>query len=146
MPVTFGSVGDIIAVGLLIKDLIKCLDDSRGSSAEYQAVIRELRSLDYALLEVELMFLSCQGSTELDALRANALHIAEQCGRCITEFRELVKKYGRSLQSGGSGHFIKDTALKFKWSSSEKEHLARFRAEIIAHCLSINMLVATTGV
>lgn len=42
MPITFGSVGDVISVCLLIKDLVKTLDDSRGSSAEYQEVIREL--------------------------------------------------------------------------------------------------------
>ena len=35
MPITFGSVGDIISLSLLIKDLIKFLDQVRGSSAEY---------------------------------------------------------------------------------------------------------------
>ena len=54
MSFTFGSFGDIVTLSLLIKDLIKSLDDSRGSSAEYQAVVRELWSLDKALLEVEV--------------------------------------------------------------------------------------------
>ena len=56
MPITFGSVGDIVSLCLLIKDLVKSLDNSRGSSAEYQAVIRELCSLDHALLEVAVFF------------------------------------------------------------------------------------------
>lgn len=34
MPITFGSVGDIITTGLLIKDLIKALHGSRGSASE----------------------------------------------------------------------------------------------------------------
>ena len=146
MPVTFGSVGDIIAVGLLIKDLVKCLDDSRGSSAEYQAVIRELWSLDHALLEIELLFLSNQGSKDLDALQDTALRIAEQCDSCIKGFREQVKKYKDSLQPESSGNFVKNAARKVVWNISEKEPLARFRAEIIAHCLSINVLIASAGV
>lgn len=52
MPITFGSVGDIISVSLLVKDILVALDDSRGSSAEYQGIIRELYILDRALLEI----------------------------------------------------------------------------------------------
>jgi hypothetical protein len=42
MPITFGAVGDIIFVCLLVKDLVEALDKSRGSKAEYQSAIREL--------------------------------------------------------------------------------------------------------
>jgi hypothetical protein len=42
MPLTFGAVGDIISVCLLVKDLVEVLDKARGSKAEYQAAIREL--------------------------------------------------------------------------------------------------------
>lgn len=42
MPITFGSVGDIISISLLVKDAMKALDVSRGSGGEYQGVIREL--------------------------------------------------------------------------------------------------------
>lgn len=146
MPVTFGSVGDIIAVGLVIKDLVKCLDDSRGSAAEYQAVIRELRSLEHALLEVELLFLSSQGSKELDALQETALRIAKQCDGCIGSFRKRVKEYKSSLQPESSSNLVKSVTRKIVWSTSEKEPLAKFRAEVIAHCLSINMLIASAGV
>lgn len=146
MPITFGSVGDIISLSLLIKDLVKSLDDSRGSSAEYQAVIRELWSLDHALLEVEVLFRSCGQNIQLNALTVTARECSEQCRKCITEFHEQVKRFGKGLRSGGSGSFLKDTALKIRWQVSEKEDLAKFRAEINAHCLSINMLLTTTGV
>ncbi len=106
MPITFGSVGDIISLSLLIKDLVKSLDDSRGSSAEYQAVIRELHSLDHALLEVEVLFRSCEQTVELNALRAAANECAEHCRTCISRFRERMKKFGKSLRprGGGSGN------------------------------------------
>ena len=145
MPITFGSVGDIISLCLLIKDLVKTLDSSRGSSAEYQAVIRELRSLDHALLEVEALIRSCQQTVQLNALTATVSQCAEQCRRCVTKFHEQLKKSGKSLQPGGSGSFVRDTASKIRWQVSEKDDLAKFRAEIIAHCFSINMLLTATG-
>ena len=54
MPITFGSVGDIISVCLIIKDLIKILDESRHST-EHQETIQELWALDRVLLKVELV-------------------------------------------------------------------------------------------
>lgn len=146
MPITFGSVGDIISLSLLVKDVVKSLDNSRGSSVEYQAVIRELWSLDHALLEVEVLFRSCEQTIQLNALSATVNICAEQCRKSITKFNEQMQKFGKSLQSGGSGSFIRDTALKVRWQVSEKEDLIKFRAEINAHCFSTNMLLTTTGV
>ena len=145
MPITFGSIGDIISLSLLIKDLIKCLNSSRGSSAEYQAVIRELQNLDHALLEVEALTRSCEQTVQLNALTATVDQCAEQCRKCITKFHDQVKKFGKSLQPGGSGSFVRDTLSKIRWQVSEKDDLAKFRAEINAHCFSINMLLTTTG-
>ena len=39
---TFGSVGDIISICLIVKDLVAALNDSAGSTVEYREVIREL--------------------------------------------------------------------------------------------------------
>ncbi|MCJ1457226.1 hypothetical protein MMC28_007593 [Mycoblastus sanguinarius] len=144
MPVTFGSVGDIISVSLLIKDLVKCLDESRGSSAEYQDVIRELWSLDHTLLEVELLLWSCKQSVELSDLCKTANRCAEQCRKCIVDFQVKMKKYQGALQGGGTGNLIRDTTAKIRWHISEKD-LAKFRAEITAHWSSMNMLLATAG-
>lgn len=67
--VTFGLIGDIISLCLLVKDVVKALDDSRGSSSEYQEVIRELRALERVLLEVELLWRTCEITVDLIALR-----------------------------------------------------------------------------
>lgn len=146
MPITFGAVGDIISVSLLVKDLVKCLDESRGSSAEYQAVIRELWSLDHALLEVELLLRSCNKSVELSDLFTSANRCAEQCRKCIVDFRDKTKKYQRALQGGGTGNLVRDTTAKIRWHVSEKDDLTKFRAVITAHCSSLNILMATAGV
>ena len=147
MPITFGSVGDIISVSLLIKDLVKCLDESRGSSAEYQAVIRELWSLDYALLEVELLFRSCKQSVELSGLSKSANRCVEQCRECIQEFRDKVKRYQGALGGGGgTGSLVRDTTAKVWWRVSIKDDLAKFRAKIMVQTSSLNILLATAGV
>ena len=146
MPITFGSVGDIISVGLLIKDLVKCLDKSRGSSAEYQAVIRELWSLDRALLEVELLLRSCKQSVDWIGLSEAANRCVGQCRKCIRDFCDKVKRYQGTLGGGGTGSLVRDTTAKIRWHVSEKEDLAKFRAEITTHWSSMNMLLVTAGV
>ena len=56
--VTFGSVGDIIAVGQIAWSLAKALSDSRGSAKEYQGLVKELETFDKVLLQVSPGF--CQ--------------------------------------------------------------------------------------
>ncbi|MCJ1460592.1 hypothetical protein MMC28_010974 [Mycoblastus sanguinarius] len=146
MSITFGSVGDIISLSLLIKTLVKTLDDSRGSSSEYQAVIRELWGLDRALLEVEVLFRSCEHTVQLNALSTTANECAEHCRKCVTNFQQRIEKFKDSLRSGSTEGLVRKTAFKIRWQVSEKEDLAKFRAEINAHCFSINMLLTTTGV
>jgi RNA polymerase-interacting CarD/CdnL/TRCF family regulator len=72
MPITLGSVGDIISISLIVKDLVKALDDCRGSASEYQALIRELWVLDRVLLEVELLTRMYEQTAELNALCVTA--------------------------------------------------------------------------
>ena len=52
MPIIFGSVGYITAVGQISWSLAKALNDSRGSAAEYQGLVRELRAFERAVLQV----------------------------------------------------------------------------------------------
>lgn len=146
MPITFGAVGDIVSVSLLIKDLVKCLDESRGSSAEYQDVIRELWSLDHALLEVELLLRSCKQSVESSGLSEPANRCAEQCRKCISDFQHKVKRYGGALGRGGTGSLVRDTIVKVRWHVSMKDDLTKFRASIKAQTISLNLFLATAGV
>ncbi len=54
MSITFGSVGDVIAVGQIAWSLAKALNDSRGSAKEYQGLVKELRAFERAVLQVYL--------------------------------------------------------------------------------------------
>ncbi|OCL09337.1 hypothetical protein AOQ84DRAFT_339092 [Glonium stellatum] len=147
MPITFGSVGDIISVSLLVKDLLLALDSSRGSSTEYQAVIRELYILDTALLQVEQLSRSGTATPELHALYETAKQTVAKCREAVDLFTNRVKKYSSSLATGGSGNIIKDTARKIQWRGSQKEaEIAKFRAEVTGYSDSINMLLATAQI
>jgi len=57
MAITFGSVGDVIAVGQLAWSLSQALTDSRGSAKEYQDLVKELQAFDQALLQVPTLFM-----------------------------------------------------------------------------------------
>lgn len=52
MPITFGSVGDIIAVVEVAWSLAKALSDSKGSVKGYQGLVKELETFEQALLQV----------------------------------------------------------------------------------------------
>ena len=144
--VTFGSFGDIITICIIIKDLVKALDDSRGASAEYQEVIRELWALDRVLLEVELLWRTCESTVELNALRVTAHRMTDQCRQSIEAFIKKVKKFRPSLRDGGSGNVLKDATMKIRWQATHAHDLTKFRAEINAHCSAINMLLLTASV
>jgi hypothetical protein len=139
------SAGDVIAVSILIKDVIQGLSDSRGSAEEYQEIIRELWSLDKALLEVELPSRTCGNAIELNALSCTAMRTTDQCRLCISAYLEKIRSYNRSLGFGGSGSKLRDAAKKIQWTLSQKDELTKFRAEVNGHASAINMLLITAG-
>ena len=122
------------------------ITDQTVINTEYQAVIRELWSLDYALLEVESLLRSCKQSVELTALRETTHRCAEECRKCVEGFRDQTKKYQRALQTGSTRNLIRDTTAKIRWHVSLSDDLAKFRANITAQTSSLNMLLATASV
>jgi len=146
MPVPFGfSIGDVIATSILIKDVLKALDDTYGAAAEYQELCRELLALDRALLEVESLSRSCDISIEPNALSHTVLRVADQCKECIEDFLKKIKGYEKSLRNGGSGNKLCDMERKVRWALIQKGELARFRTEINGHSSTINMLLITSS-
>ncbi|KAF2121392.1 hypothetical protein BDV96DRAFT_564178 [Lophiotrema nucula] len=145
MPITFGSVGDIISVSLLVKNILDALDDSRGSSSEYGQVIRELWILDRALIEVVQLCTQHEATPELMALCQTARKAVKDCHTCVEPFVDKIRKY-RSLSKASRSNVIGRATRKIEWAITEKENLNRFRAEISAHSASINMLLLTANV
>jgi hypothetical protein len=147
MPAPFGfSIGDVIAASILIKDVLKALDDTSGAAAEYQELCWELLALDRALLEVESLSRSCDTSIELNALSHTVRRVADQCKECIEAFLKRIKGYERGLRNGGSGNKLCDMGRKVRWALIQKGELATFRTEINGYSSTINMLLITANI
>jgi hypothetical protein len=68
---------------------------------------------------------------------------AAQCRRSIDEFWEKTKKYQASLTNTGSGSKIKNGRMKIKWAVCKKGDLAKFKADLVGHTESIQLLLTT---
>lgn len=138
--IPFGvSVGDFISGINLVRNLIKALEDTAGSSAEYRDLIKELYSLERALLEVKHLDLDESQHTQSVALQQAAI----QCQHTIDEFLQKLRKFQPSLRTGGSRSPWRDGLLKVEWALYKKEDVQKFRAQLHGHTASINMLLMT---
>ncbi|KAM0544529.1 hypothetical protein ACHAPJ_011746 [Fusarium lateritium] len=135
---SFGSVGDIIALCFLIKDFVKALDDSRGSSKEYRDLIRSLENLTQLLQKVEQIYQDPRSADALDDLSTIAASSIDQVRQRLTEFYEEIRKYRPSLESGGSGNVLKDITRKIQWRL--KKEVEKFRAELAKSIALLDVL------
>lgn len=146
MPITFGSVGDIIAVCVLVKDCVDALSDTNGSAPQYQAVIRELHILEKALLEVGVLSRTHATTPELTALFTSADTTIEQCRKSLAQFKAKIQPYDSYLGATPTKNTVqkicKGSATKLLWQVKMKDEVARFRAEVVAYSVSIDQILA----
>jgi hypothetical protein len=145
---TFGSLGDILSLCILVKDLVAALDNSRGSSADYQELIRELWTLDRALLEVGQLSQKCAANVELIALQRTVSKAALQCREPMEEFLLRIRKFETHFRDNTSKSIFnaaRDAYWKLHWAMSYKDEVQKFRTIINGHKSSINMLLITSG-
>ncbi|KAH7144342.1 hypothetical protein B0J13DRAFT_635422, partial [Dactylonectria estremocensis] len=140
MEVTFGAVGDFISVALIIRDIVNALNDSRGSSRDFQELVQSLNVMKKALEELEGVLSDPRAPNELDSLRSVALDTARQITCRLTEFRQKINKYSTSLVRNGSGNIIKDAVKKIQWKLDE-EDVSKFRGEIAGYTASLKILL-----
>ena len=140
MPVAFGfSAGDFISALNLVSTVIDALREVGGASAEFRGVVRELLTLETALIRVKRVDLDDSQSDARVALQ----QAASRCQHTIDEFWTTVQKYQPHLGRGGSGSRVKDGWMKIKWSLCKREDLERFKADIRGHAVSIELLLMT---
>jgi hypothetical protein len=144
--VTFGSVGDIIAICLLAKDIARALDDSRGSSAEYQGLITEIRSLECSLLEVEMFTRTWRDTSTSSSLRHECCQLVNESRKTLEEFQAYLKKYEPSLSRDGHTGILRRAGSKIKWQLLAKDTVSRFRSELAGHSNALNMMMITANV
>lgn len=125
MVVPFGvSVGDFFSGLEFLRQLIKALKDSSGSSKDFCDLISELESLEHALTAVN----DIQVDQTLGAQKDAIIQAASKCQDTISEFLLHTAKYKTSLISGGSGNKWLDGLKKIRWALFKKEDVQRLRA------------------
>lgn len=144
--VTFGSVGDIIAVCLLAKSIVEALDDSRGASAEYQGLITEIRSLECSLLEVELFTRSWTDAATAASLQYECSKLVNECRKTLQDFQAYLKKYDSSLSKDSCTGILKRAGTKIKWQLLANDTVSRFRSKLAGHSNALNMMMITANV
>jgi hypothetical protein len=140
MSVGFGfSIGDFIAGIQLVRDVIASLRSTAGSASEYQNLIYELFGLERALLEVKALKLDDCQPAQLNDLKC----VAIECQESIDRFLLEIRKYQPSLNAQGSGSRVRDGLRKIQWALCKKGDVELFKAEVMRHTASINLLLAT---
>ncbi|KAG8533967.1 uncharacterized protein KY384_001710 [Bacidia gigantensis] len=145
-PMPFAiNIGDIIALGNLIKDIIIALEDSKGSSAEYEECIRKLECLKRILREIEVLDDSLVNVTELHSLRQTIHCVIRQCQQYIDLFLDRIAKFDPSLRRGTSRKRKRDALRKLQWRVCRSKDLVKFRTEVNGYCSIFGVLLQITN-
>ena len=150
MPITVGSVGDIIALIQLAASVKKCLGASRGSSADFQGVVELMDNLQEALLGTQTMLESIEeykgalGSFDILEQRRLVLSHIQRCRTCISDYMKTIQKYDKGLGTGRSKNALSDIFRKLQWGTNERNTMERFRQDVqirweLLHLQSANL-------
>ena len=137
-----GSLGDVIALINIVKDLVKAFDKRKGSSAEYQEIIRKLWAFNRVLQEVDTLCSSTVITTELNASRNALLSVASQARRSIEALSTGYQKFEPSLREGGSRSRLQDAARKAEWKFFHSDDSTRLQSEVCAYCSILSALIS----
>lgn len=122
--ITFGSVGDFVAVAALIRQIVSSLQDSGGSASDYQELFREVDGLQCALDEIEHL----EGKPEQMSANNGIRFAALNCQCSLSELQTKLKWYGSSVGVRRSGSRLQDIGKRLKWQLKMKDEAKKLRA------------------
>ncbi|KAH5050890.1 hypothetical protein HBI37_198680 [Parastagonospora nodorum] len=135
------SVGDVIAVGKLIKDIVGALQPVGGAKSDYQELVREFQSLDTALRHLDRLEDQTTVPNHVGAIKAAALI----CRHPLQDFLTRIKKYETSLGPWSRAHAGKAAKDKLRWALGEKDDIRRLQTYLAIHLGTINTLLLEHG-
>ncbi|KAL8727808.1 MAG: hypothetical protein Q9166_005800 [cf. Caloplaca sp. 2 TL-2023] len=141
MSVGFGfSVGDFIGAIKLVGTVIDALSASSKSSSELQELLRQLYSLETALREIQQLEVDESLHAEVLALKQSAA----QCQLTITQFLRTTESYKSQLVcSNGATSTVQCKWKRVKWALCKRKDIVQFKADLLAHTESIQLLLTT---
>ena len=142
MALPFGfSAGDFIAALELVGTVADALRASGEARSDYRELLRQLYSLETALLQVKRLDVE-----DYDALRSEVLALKQatsQCQQTIDEFWTIMYPYVPYLRWNGGASRTKSSWYKLKWGVYKKDDVAKFHAKLAGHTEAIQLLIST---
>jgi hypothetical protein len=135
------AVGDFIAVGKLISDIVTSLQSVGGARSEYQEHIREFLALQLALQHLDQLEDYRSSSDTVQLIKYTAL----SCRYPLQAFLDRVNLYEASLGLRDQNYIAKRFMDKLRWTSGEKGEVLRLQRYLIIHIRKINMLLTKHG-
>lgn len=137
---SFGfSVGDFLAAGRLIKDVIIILRTSARS--EHQELILELHGLQRALHQIEHLKAPPEQHISVNSIKVAAL----MCTHVLDEFAAKLRRFETLMGLQRKGHKIELWKQKLRWGFTMEDEVRNLRAYLAAHVGSLNMRLVTEG-
>ncbi|KAK8878773.1 hypothetical protein PGQ11_000067 [Apiospora arundinis] len=137
---TFGSFGDFISLGILIRDVVNAIDDTHGSAAEYRSLAAQLEITGAMLKEAQRLCESHTTVSNVQLLNEMAKKVVDSCQADLTLFEVRLLNY-KSALGDGNGGFAKRTSRKVMWLM-EKHTIKEFRAKLGGLNLSLNIILS----
>jgi hypothetical protein len=138
MPVGFGfSIGDVISGLQLLRNSIEAVNNVNGSSADYASLIAELESLNTAL-EAASEFTS-EHLVDQERQQRAINSAIKACQKCMDDFLVRIAQYQKHLKRGNGGW--RSCYMKIRWALCKQEDIAKLRAMLGSHAISINVLL-----
>ncbi|KAI4616061.1 hypothetical protein J4E83_006731 [Alternaria metachromatica] len=136
MPLSIG-IGDVIAVGKLIKDITDCLRSVGGAKSEYQELTKELEALKAALDGLDQLDSSAAPSALLDTIK----FVAVDCRQRLEVFWAKIEKYESSLGSASRSNALRGTMDKLGWTFCCKEEVVQLQRNVQCYSNAISILM-----
>jgi hypothetical protein len=132
------GISDFLTITDMVIKLAKSLEESKGSSSDYQSLMKELYAFHRALMEVEALV----KSSKLPESVANSLIvIVTNCREPIGKFLMDIDKYRKSLRAKGSSSWAQDMLKKFGWAILKAEDVRKLRDTLQGLSMSIQVLL-----
>ncbi|KAK3349545.1 hypothetical protein B0T25DRAFT_482206 [Lasiosphaeria hispida] len=147
VALTFGSLGDIIAVCQIAIQLGKALGvgcaGGSSSAREYQELRSDLDTFVQVLMHVVATYEQHEFSLSLESLARTTKTVVDECGSLIKQALDrLASKYNEALQPGGSGNKLKDGYRKVEWLVKEEDRLHELRGKLGKNTERLSVLVS----
>jgi hypothetical protein len=137
MPFAVG-IGDVIAMGELVKDIINCLQSVGGAKDGYQELIREFDALETTLCGLDQLDDKTGLSTEIYQTKSAAL----SCRYPLEQFLTKIQRYEASLGPRSRPGLVRGLIDKLTWTFCLKGEIAQLQSYLHTHISLINVCLA----